>query len=1145
MPSTIECPSRPSGYASLVTDGGFQSFLWTQFLGAFNDNVYKMIVSVGAVELAANQLLGSRYLALAGAVFVIPFLLFAGYAGQLADRYSKTRVLQITKAFEIAIMAVGMVALASHSLPMLLAVLFLLAAQANFFSPAKYGILPEMLDEAQITRANGLLELTTFAAIVLGTSAGSFLFARWKGEPLVMGGMLLGIAVIGSLTSWFIPQVASSGSREPFRWNPFGEVWEGTKRIRGERALWLTVAGISYFWFLGALFQMTVILAGSESLHLTETRIGLLVTALAIGIGAGSVAAGRLSGDHIEIGLVPLGAALLGASAILVGLAASFPGTLIFLAGAGFAGGLFIVPLNAYLQENAPPAEKGRVLATNNFWNMIGVVAASGVLYLFHDLLHAKPALVFIGLGALTLASTVYIAWLVPAPLVRLVIWTCARLLFRIRIIGAENVPKTGGALIVSNHVSYADAILIGCLSPRFIRFLMWQPLYENKCLNPVCRLFKTIPLAQDSPKNALRALRSARAELQDGQLVCIFPEGELTRTAHVKPFERGVEVIARGLESTPVVPVYLDGLWGHALSLKGGRPFGASRLRFRHSVTIYVGEPMVGNVSAEQLYARVLELGSEAAECAKQPDTTLSRAFIRAARKNWSRPAIADSTGKDLTFGETLATSWLLRNWVSAHCADSERVGLLLPSSVGGALANLGVTLAGKAAVNLNFTAGEEAMRHAIEKCGIRTILSSRAFAEKAKLPELPGVVFLEDLLASFTAADKLVAFVTARWLPARYLAGPALADDPAAIIFSSGSTATPKGVLLSHWNLIANAEATGEVYSVGSNDCMLGVLPFFHSFGYTYGLWFPLIHGLKAVFHSSPADAKTIGELAATHRPTLFLSTPTFCLSYLRKCTREQFASIRYLLVGAEKLRPKFATAFEERFGLKLLEGYGATEMGPAVSVNVLNGERSAYKAGSVGRPLPHVSLQILDPDTFAPLAAGETGLLLVKGPSRMQGYLGDPERTSEAIHDGYYVTGDLAFVDSDGFLHIVDRLSRFSKVAGEMVPHLKIEEAIDEILGSHASLVTGIPDDQRGERLAVLYTKADLAPSELWRRLAATDLPRLWIPKRDNIYPVELIPTLGTGKVDLRAAKARAMELAASAKPAETAEEPVVAE
>lgn len=502
MAPTTELRNEPNGYFALLRDGGYQSFLWTQFLAAFNDNVYKMIVSVGAVELAANQLLGSRYLATAGGVFVLPFLLFAGYAGQLADRFSKTRVLQITKAFEIVVMCVGMLALSLRSIDMLLVVLFLLAAQANFFSPAKYGILPEMLGEAQLTRANGLLELTTFAAIVLGTSAGSLLFARWKGDPLTLGGVLLAIAVAGSLTSLFIPKVPASGSRLPFQWNPFSEVWTGVKHIYRDRPLWLTVAGISYFWFAGALFQMAVILIGSESLHLSETRTGLLVTALAVGIGAGSIAAGWLSGDTVELGLVPVGAASLGLCSIGLSFAHSFAANLLWLAGAGFAGGLFIVPLNAFLQDRAQPQEKGRVLATNNFVNMIGVVLASGALYLLHDLVHWTPSQILGALGAVTVAATIYIAWIIPAPLVRLIVWVLAHVFFKIRIVGAGNIPKKGAALLISNHVSYADAILIGSATPRFIRFLMWQPLYENKWLNPFCRLFSAIPIPSRSPKN-------------------------------------------------------------------------------------------------------------------------------------------------------------------------------------------------------------------------------------------------------------------------------------------------------------------------------------------------------------------------------------------------------------------------------------------------------------------------------------------------------------------------------------------------------------------------------------------------------------------------------------------------------------------
>jgi acyl-[acyl-carrier-protein]-phospholipid O-acyltransferase/long-chain-fatty-acid--[acyl-carrier-protein] ligase len=1106
---------KSNGYTALLASGGFEAFLWTQFLGAFNDNVYKMIVSVGAVEMAANSQQGSRYLALAGAVFVLPYLLFAGYAGQIADRFSKTRVLQYTKAFEIVIMLAGMAALYAHSVNMLMFVLFLLAFQSNMFSPAKYGILPEMLDDAQISRANGLLEFTTFAAIILGTSGGTFLFARWKDEPLVMGGMLLAIAILGSAASIFIPKVAASGAMGRFHLNPFREVWSGTKTIAVNRPLWLTVAGISYFWFIGALFQLTVILLGSETLHLSPTQTGLLVCALAVGIGLGSIAAGWLSGDKIEIGLVPCGAALLGLCAAGTGISHGYAQCALWLAASGFAGGLFIVPLNAYLQEAAGPREKGRLIATNSFLNSLGILLASAVLYLLHDLLHWTPQTILIAAGILTLAATVLIACTVPAALTRFIIWSISRLLFRVRVIGAENIPNEGGALIVSNHVSYADAILIGCAISRPVRFVMWQPLYENKWLNPVCRLFQTIPLAQGSAKEALRPLRQARSVIESGQIVCIFPEGKLTTTSHVQPFQRGVEVLAHGHNSIPIVPIYLDGLWGHALSLKAGRIF-----RFFHPVTVCIGKPSTGPTSAAELRERVRELGTAVTP---ESNDTLSHRFIDTARREWSRPAIADSTGKQLTYGQTLTASLLIADWLRFHTASSN-VGLLFPASAGGALANLGVTLAGRVAVNLNFTAGEEQLRYAIAQCEIKTLLSSRVFLEKVKLTHLADAIFLEDIVATFSPFQKFVTAAQARLFPARYLAPAVQPNDLAAIIFSSGSTGTPKGVMLSHWNLLANSEASAAVYSVDRNDCILGALPFFHSFGYTYTLWFPLLNGFRTVFHNNPMDGSTIGELAAAHKPTLFLSTPTFCLNYLRKCTPEQFSSIRHLLVGAEKLQPTLAAAFRAKFGITLLEGYGCTEMGPAVSVNTASDARP----GSVGRPLPNVDVKVVDPGTLEPLPPGQTGLLLVNGPSRMVGYLG------QATYHGYYNTGDLGYVDSDGFLYVVDRLSRFSKIAGEMVPHLKVELALNELLSEKGCVVTGIPDERRGERLAVIYTNEAVTPAQLVRHLESAKLPALWIPKRENFYFVDQLPQLGTGKIDLKAvrklAMARAEELAA---------------
>jgi acyl-[acyl-carrier-protein]-phospholipid O-acyltransferase / long-chain-fatty-acid--[acyl-carrier-protein] ligase len=419
------------------------------------------------------------------------------------------------------------------------------------------------------------------------------------------------------------------------------------------------------------------------------------------------------------------------------------------------------------------------------------------------------------------------------------------------------------------------------------------------------------------------------------------------------------------------------------------------------------------------------------------------------------------------------------------------------------------------------------------MEQCRIHTVMTSRAFLANAKIEEVAGAVFAEDIFAQAGKLDKLAALLLARFAPAGMLRLRATPDSVATVIFSSGSTGTPKGVMLSHHNILSNIDAMAQVFWIGERDRIVGVLPFFHSFGFTVTLWFPLVAGCGVAYHHNPTDAKSIGALVSKYKGTFLLSTPTFCAQYARKCTREEFASLRYVMAGAEKLREAVANAFREKFGVAILEGYGCTEMSPVVCVNAPDFEagpdsQTGAKPGTVGRPLPGGAVKVVDPATMTALHSNQEGLLLVKGPNRMLGYLGQPERTSDAVVDGWYATGDIAAIDEDGFVRITDRLARFSKIGGEMVPHLKVEEAIYAIACDQACAVTGIPDEQRGERLVAFYTSPDIEPGELWQRLSDTDLPRLWLPKRENIYRVAGLPVLGTGKLDLRGVKAKALEL-----------------
>lgn len=1122
-------------YGDTLEHRGIQPFLWTQFLGAFNDNLFKIVVSMLAVHAATPETAG-RQLSIVGVVFILPFLLFSGYAGQLADVYSKRTVLIVTKSLEVVAAALGLFAFMAGQLNLVYAVLFLIAIQATFFSPAKYGILPEILPDRDLSRANGLLEMSTFVAIVAGTAIGSFMFDAWKDQLWLIGVVVVIVAGVGTALSFGIPAVAAASPGTRIARNPWREIGLGMATLRRSRVLWLTVLGISYFWFLGALLQLVMILFGTQVMGLGDRWTGILTTFAAVGIAAGSLAAGRLSGDKVELGLAPIGSIGMGVFAILLsGSAHSFALAGFNLAMIGFFGGLFAVPLNALLQQKSGDEEKGRLMATNNFLNMVAIMGASAALWLTRDVFGMTADRIVLSFGIFTLLASIYVLSVVPEFLVRFCLWLLTHTIYRIRIEGQDNVPSRGPALLVCNHLSHVDGALVGACIQRFVRFLVYKPYYEHWAVNPLLRMLEAIPVG--SGREAVSAIQAARRELQNGHVVCIFAEGAISRTGNLLPFKRGLEKIVDGLD-VPIVPVYLDRVWGSVFSFKGGRFLWKWPARFPYPVTVSFGAPLPATTPAAEVRIALMAVGARATAVRRGSRDVLGRQFIASAKRHWGSSCMADSTTPPLTYGRALVGAILLSRWIRRHAGPAPRIGVLLPASVGGALANIATAIAGKTSVNLNFTAGREAMTAAIEKCGITTILTSRKFVAKAEIEPLPGMVFLEDVLPAFSPLAKAATLAIAFLLPAAVLsklyANDGDAESLATIVFSSGSTGVPKGVMLSHRNILANVDAISQVFHLKDDDVMVGVLPFFHSFGFAVTLWLPMVAGFGAVFHPNPMDGKTIGELAAKYRGSILVSTPTFYAGYIRKCQREQFAHVRYALVGAEKLREPIATAFREKFGITLLEGYGCTEMSPVVAVNAPDvdeqgGFQRGSLAGTVGHPLPGVVAKVVDLDTGEGPLIGKEGLLLVNGPNRMHGYLGDPERTAEVLRDGWYVTGDIACIDDAGFIRITDRVSRFSKIAGEMVPHMKIEEQIQSLLDpQYTCAVTAVPDDTRGERLVAFYTDPERQSSDLWEQLCRTELPRLWLPKREDLRFVAAIPSLGTGKVDLRAVR----QLAAAA-------------
>ncbi|MFH0924568.1 MAG: acyl-[ACP]--phospholipid O-acyltransferase [bacterium] len=1120
----------------------FKAYLATQFFGALNDNAFKFIIELLIVKTVVDATKASKIISLSGALFVLPFILFSSYAGYLADRYSKKTIMVWTKLIEIIVMYLGFIALSRQNLPFLLGVLFLMTTQSTIFNPPKYGILPELFEDKDLSKANGLLQMWTFVAIILGTALSGQVLKLCQDNTGRTGLFLIVIAIIGFLTSFFIPNVPATKSSRPFELNFLKDIKENFLELIKIQPLFLSTLGVVYFWTIGALFQMNILIYSKHFVHLKDIGTSYLLAVLALGMGLGGILAGRLSGEKVEFGLVPLGAIGMGIFSLI--LYFSYPHPILTgftLFSLGLSSGFFIIPLNAYIQYKSPKESLGRILALGNFLTFSGILFAAILYYVATQYLSLKAPTIFLLLGLSSFIVIIYLMKKLPDFLLRFLLWMFTHSIYKIKIIGQENIPKEGGALLVCNHVSYVDFLLIGACIQRFIRFLIYRNYYEMKYLKPFGRLMKAIPIAvEDGPKEMLRSLKAATQFLNDGELVCIFPEGEISRTGNMLSFKRGLEIITKG-SSTPIIPVYLDRVWGSIFSYHQGRFFKKIPVKIPYPVTVAFGKPLLSIVDSFTVRQAVLELGAEAFHYRKNDQELLSTRFYIQAQKTPFKPCIADGQGNELNYWRTIVAAMALSRVIARKYPLDEYLGILLPPSVGATLVNIAISITGKIPVNLNYTASKEALERAIAKCKIRHIITSSLFLEKVGIELNDRMVFAEDLKTMVKLNDKLISLLGFWCLPHRILRfffRAELARDinsPATVIFTSGSTGEPKGVMLSHANINANIEGFYQVIHAQKKDTILGALPFFHSLGYTGTLWYPLTTGMSVVYHNNPMDAKRIGELCKKYKATLLLATPTFLLSYIRRCTKEEFSSLRLVVVGAEKLKERIRDAFYEKFQIIPLEGYGCTELSPLVSLNIPDFKQKdisqvGNKMGTIGHPIPGEVVKVINADTGEELYPGNEGLLLVKGANVMLGYLNDQEATDEVVKDGWYMTGDIAEMDEDGFVTIKDRLSRFSKIAGEMVSHLKIEEEIHRILekkDEQVCVVTSVPDEKKGEALAVLY-KGNIDINHLYEMLNSVDLPKLWIPKKTAFYRVDEIPILGSGKLDLKQVKKMAMGL-----------------
>jgi len=1149
---------------------GFWALIVTQSQGAFSDNALKGIVTFIGLAAATSSAQRQSLVPLLGILFSVPFILFSMTGGQLADRYSKRSVTIGVKVFEIAVMVFVLASFLAGNLWMGMAGVFLMGVHSAIFGPSKYGLLPELLPAEDLSWGNGIIEMGTFVAIIAGTAVGGILYSVFVGRMYLSGFVLLALAGVGLVTSLGITRVPAAAPGKRLTLNVLGDFAAQMRLIGKNRVLALAVLGNVWFTFLGFFIQQNTLFFGTDTLHAGETGASILIAALGIGIGIGSVVAGYLSGGKIEYGLVPLGS--LGMTvfgATLVWSHAGYVSSLVLLAIVGFFGGFFYVPIAAIMQHLPAKGEKGGVLAAANLLSFVGVIASAGVYWVLTAggpgkvfPLALTPRQVFLASALATLAGTAYVVWLLPDALLRLVLWMLTHTVYRIRVIGRENIPQRGGALFVVNHMSFVDALLVIGSTDRFIRFLAFKDIYELPYFKPIARLIRVIPISSEQrPREMVKSLRDASDAIRAGEIVAIFPEGQITRTGMLLPFRRGFERIMKDVEA-PIIPVHLDGVWGSIFSFEKCRFLWKLPRRIPYPVTVSFGAPLPPDAHPHEVRRAVQELGSAAWAARRGRMTTLHRGFVRAARRHPFRFAMADPRVPRRNNGGALVGTIVLARRLEARWRGQSMVGLLLPPSVPAALANFAALLTGKVPVNLNYTVSAETLASCARQCGITTILTSREFLEKVPMTLPCEAIYLEDLAAKPPGlGERLAALVMAVALPAplleRALAdrapvtttvppgtplprpGRATLDDLATVIFSSGSTGEPKGVMLTHGNIASNVEQLAQSFAFDTHDRVLGVLPFFHSFGFTGCVVLPALTSLGVVYYPSPLDARAIGPLVRRYRVTFLIATPTFLNLYVRGVPPEDFGSLRLVLAGAEKLPERVSAAFEDRFGIRPMEGYGSTECAPAITVNTPDFRAAGFrqvgaKRGKIGHPLPGVSVRIVDPETGTPVAAGGPGLLLVRGPNVMAGYLGKPDKTAEVIRDGWYVTGDIASEDEDGFLTITDRLSRFSKIGGEMVPHIKIEEALHDLAGvtEQTFAVAGIPDERKGERLVVLTTLQGDALSAVLEKLPQAGLPNLWVPRPDAFYRVDALPYLGTGKLDLRKVRETALARAAAA-------------
>lgn len=1126
-------------FTRLMTSRRFAPLFWCQFFSAFNDNFVKNALAL-LILYQLGEEHGGALVTAAGGLFILPFFLFSSLGGQLADRYDKAVIAKRLKFIEIWVVMLASLGFTLHSLPILLVALFLMGTLGALFGPLKYGILPDHLARNELVAGNALVETATFLAILAGTVGGGIAIAQWSNSAVA------GLTFVFGVVSWIAArQIPRTGERAPELKVDLNIV-RGTvgllRELRANRPTWVGSLIVSWFWLTGAVALSLLPTLVKDDVGGAESVVTLCLVLFTVGVAIGSTLAAKLSEGRILLALVPFAGVLMGLFTIYFGLvmwavtpAASPIGwydfltsatglhVVIGLTGLAAAGGMFVVPTFAYVQSEAGEEERARVIAGNNVLNaafMVTGAVVTGVL----QVAGASAPQLFVLLGAACLVAAYLAGRAFRGQILRDLIRIVFRVLFRVEVTGAEHLKAAGPRTVIAiNHVSFLDAPLIMALLDNDPVFAVDSAIAERWWVKPFLKLVRAFPLDPTRPL----ATRDLIKLVKEGEPLVIFPEGRITVTGSIMKIYDGSAMIADKADAQ-IVPVRIEGLEQTPFSRltpdqTRKRLFPKVRVTILPPTRLDIDEELFGRKRRQAAGAALYDVMSDLVFQTTRTGQTLYEAVAEAGtRLGMGRLVLEDPQGGQLTYRKLLMGTKILGDKLAGETAPGETVGVLLPNAAGVAVVILGLIRHGRVPAMLNFTAGAANLVSACRSAKVKCVITARAFVEKAKLEDEVAelskhvrILYTEDVRASVTTSDKLRGL-----LPGKAPAAPS-PDAPAVVLFTSGSEGTPKGVVLSHRNVLANVAQVAARIDFSPADIMFNVLPVFHSFGLTGGLILPLVSGLKTYLYPSPLHYRVIPELVYATNATAIVGTDTFLMGYARTANPYDFRSLRFVVAGAEPVKAETRRVWMEKFGHRILEGYGVTECSPVLAVNTPMFNR----AGTVGRMLPGIEHRL---ETVPGIEGG--GRLQVRGPNIMLGYLrSEAPGVLEPPEEGWYDTGDIVALDADGFVAIRGRVKRFAKIAGEMVSLAAVDAMVATLRPDAEHVTVAVPDARKGERLVLMTTASDLSRAALQAYFREAGATELMLPA--DILPMDALPLLGSGKVDFMSARRLALEILAA--------------